>query len=636
MNVRLQEMKLENFKGIRDLKIDFNRVDTKISGRNATGKTTIVDAFTWLFFNKDSQGSTDFDVKTKNSKGEFLHNLEHSVEAVLFVDGDEKTFKKVFKEKYVKKRGSNDAEFSGHTTDYFIDDVPRKKKEYDDIVNKLFDARLFPIITDPFYFSQKMNWRERRKLLIDLLGDISDDAVFASHSELAALEPALNGKTVEDLRAQLKIQMKPINSELKTIPIKINEAKRAIPSKIEEFDNDKYLSICDEINELEMMKNIALSGGAIAEKETELINLRNRKLLLENEIPNYKKQKQELNELSFKKEDIERNTIKLKREKDYIIKQQKDNEAQRDSLRQKYIDRSAEEYDSSKNICPTCKRPLPDEQIQEFIERFNLNKSNDLEKINKKGKALKDMYDDLENNLKLLEVKIEQENEAIKEIDVLIAEKIKEIANIQENFDKQQQPKIDKIESQINNLDDEIKALKCDKSSVVIEYDGKINALKEEKAKFDAITAQINLAEIQKKRIDELEAREDALASEYSKKEEFLYLTDLFVKAKVEMLTQNINSQFELCEFKMFDIQINGGLEECCEIIYKGVSYANLNNAAKINCGLDVINTICNFKDLYVPIFVDNAESVNDTLKTNSQQIKLFVTNDENLEIVEG
>ena len=130
-NVRLKQMKLRNFKGTRDLTIDFNCKDTNIYGRNETGKTTIVDAFMWIFFNKDSSGASDFDIKTKNSYGEYLHNLEHSVEATLDVDGTETKFMKVYKEKYTKQRGSTTATFTGHTTDYFVDDVPKKKKEYD-------------------------------------------------------------------------------------------------------------------------------------------------------------------------------------------------------------------------------------------------------------------------------------------------------------------------------------------------------------------------------------------------------------------------------------------------------------------------------------------------------------------------
>ena len=95
-NVRLKQMKLRNFKGTRDLTIDFNCKDTNIYGRNETGKTTIVDAFMWIFFNKDSSGASDFDIKTKNSYGEYLHNLEHSVEATLDVDGTETKFMKVY------------------------------------------------------------------------------------------------------------------------------------------------------------------------------------------------------------------------------------------------------------------------------------------------------------------------------------------------------------------------------------------------------------------------------------------------------------------------------------------------------------------------------------------------------------
>ena len=289
MEVRLKQMKLRNFKGIKELEVDFNGQNTDIYGKNATGKTTLVDAFTWLFFNKDSTGSADFDVKTKNENGEYLHNLEHSVEVIVevidkMVEGGspvsvEKSFKKIFKEKYTKQRGSTTATFTGHTTDYFVDDVPRKKKEYDEIVNQLFDSNIFPMITDPFYFNTRMKWQDRRKMLIDICGDVSDELVINFNNELVPLLSVLNGKNVDDYRTQLKRQMKPINEELKAIPIKINEAHLAIPNEIEEFDEEKYKFINEKINEFEAKKQTALSGGAIADKETELINLKNKKLL---------------------------------------------------------------------------------------------------------------------------------------------------------------------------------------------------------------------------------------------------------------------------------------------------------------------------------------------------------------------
>ena len=137
-----------------------------------------------------------------------------------------------------------------------------------------------------------------------------------------------------------------------------------------------------------------------------------------------------------------------------------------------------------------------------------------------------------------------------------------------------------------------------------------------------------------KKRIAELEAREKELADQYNHTDKMLYLTDLFIKTKVNMLTEKINSYFKLCNFKLFNEQVNGGVEECCEVTVDGVSYRDLNNAKTINAGLDVINTVCKHVDTQAPIFIDNCEAVNETIETESQQIRLYVTKtDESLRI---
>ncbi len=634
MDIRLKQMKLRNFKGIKKLDIDFGLVDTSIYGKNATGKTTIADSFSWLFFNKDSSGSADFDVKTKTADGKYLHNLEHSVECIVEVNGLETTFKKIFKEKYTKQRGSTTATFTGHTTDYFVDDVPRKKKEYDETVNQLFDSNIFPMITDPFYFNTRMKWQDRRKMLIDICGDIPDSEVIAQNGDLKPLESMINGKGVDDLRLQLKSQMKPINDELKAIPIKIDEANRAIPSNVSEFDEEKYKFINEKINELEAMKRTALSGGAVADLETELINLRNKKLLFENEIPDVKKLKDEYFKFTLQRDDIQRKIRQNESDIQAKKSMQISNQYMRDELRNKYVEVNALVYDVSKNICPSCGQKLPSEKIDRFIEEFNIKKSKELENINNEGKHLMIEYKDRENEISLLEIDLDRNQSVLKDIEVIIYEKQKEIDNIHEDFKKAQQPKIEAVNGHIKAVEEQINSVKSNSSSVVFEYDEKINALKEEKAKMDSIVASEKIVENQKKRIEELEAREKQLADEYSLKDQMLYLTDLFIKTKVEMLTQKNNSHFKLCKFKLFNIQINGGLEECCEVTVNGVNYSDLNNAMKINAGLDVINTICDYSNTYTPIFIDNAESVNETIKTDSQQIRLYVTDtDEKLRI---
>ena len=634
-NVRLKQMKLRNFKGVAALDIDFNLIDTNIYGRNATGKTTVVDAFMWLFFNKDSKGSADFDIKTKTADGNYVHNLEHTVEAIIDVDGTETKFMKLYKEKYTKQRGSTAATFTGHTTDYFVDDVPKKKKEYEGIVNELFDSKYFQIITDPLYFNEKMKWQDRRKLLIDICGDVSDEIVISSNKELAPLIGVLGTKSIDDYRLQLKSQMKPINDELKAIPIKINEAQLAIPKDIGTVDEAKLDYINGRIQELESKKGSALSGGAIADKETELIKLQNKKLLLENEIPSNKKLKDELYVLDNQKTSLEREIQRAVGDIAFKESQQKANEEQRADLRQRYIELNSMEYDESQNICPECGQLLPQEKISMFMENFNIGKSNKLESINTKGIELKQEYEKCADEITILTNDIELKKRDINELNISIQSKQHEIDNIQNVFKAEQQPKINKVDEQIAITKQEIAALKNDVQTVVNGIDEDINAWKQQRTEIESIKAKINLVEVQKKRIAELEAREKELVKEYSDKDQALYLTDLFIKTKVNMLTERINRHFKLCNFKLFEEQINGGLNEVCEVTVDGVSYSDLNNAMKINAGLDVINTVCDYANTYAPIFIDNCEAVNQTLQTNSQQIRLYVTDsDESLRVV--
>lgn len=632
-DIRLKGMELKNFKGVKDLKIDFNGVDTNIYGKNATGKTTIVDAFMWLFFNKDSSGATDFEIKTKNANGEYLHNLEHSVKATIEADGTETTFMKVYKEKYTKQRGSTTATFTGHTTDYFVDDVPKKKKEYEEIISSLFDNKYFQIITDPFYFNQKMKWQDRRSLLIDMCGDVDDYIVIASNSDLKPLMSVLETKSIDDYRLQLRSQMKPVNEELKAIPIKINEAQLAIPSEIEQVDEDKLAFVNERIQELENQKATALSGGAVAEKETELIKLRNKKLMIQQEMPDIKALKDKLYGLSIQEDSLQRKVERAKNDIQFRQSQQTKNEEKRSKLREKYMNVNAMQYDESKNICPHCGQSLPPEKIAGFMEEFNINKSNELEKINVDGKTLKKEFDERADEIILLKNELENNQKAINDLQISIGEKQKEIDNIQNDFKVKQQPKLDAIDEQIVNIEREIDLLKDNVGASTSAIDEEINMLKEQRSHYEAIKAKIKVTEIQKNRVIELEQREKILSNQFNEMDKMLYLTDLFVKEKVKMLTEKINSHFKLCKFKLFDEQVNGGVNECCEVTVDGVSYSNLNNAMKINAGLDVINTVCSFMNIYAPIFIDNAEAINETLKTKSQQIRLYVSPDEKLRV---
>ena len=92
------------------------------------------------------------------------------------------------------------------------------------------------------------------------------------------------------------------------------------------------------------------------------------------------------------------------------------------------------------------------------------------------------------------------------------------------------------------------------------------------------------------------------------------------------MLENTINANFKMVEFKLFNELINGGIEETCEATVNGVPYASVNNAGKINAGLDIINALQKIYEVSAPIFIDNAEAVVDFLNNDAQLIKLYVS----------
>src|SRR5574344_1106915 len=198
MQIKLVKLNIKNFKGIKDYTVDFQGKNTNIFGANATGKTTIFDAFKWLFFDKDSSDRKDFNIKTLDKDNKPIHFLEHCVELVASIDGTETVFKKMLQEKWVKKRGQAEQEFAGHETSYWIDEVPAKKKEYDEKINDLIEEKLFKLITDPQYFNN-LTRKEKREILFKIAEiSITDEEILQSKEELQMLLDKLEGRSVED------------------------------------------------------------------------------------------------------------------------------------------------------------------------------------------------------------------------------------------------------------------------------------------------------------------------------------------------------------------------------------------------------------------------------------------------------
>ena len=639
--LKLLNLRLHNFKGIKNFQLDAHGESLKVFGDNATGKTTVFDAFVWLLFDKDSNNKKDFQIKTVDANGNELHNLNHEVEGVFLLNGEELTLKKVYKEKWTKKRGSAHQEFTGHTTDYYIDGVPVKKKEYEEKVAEIINEDVFKLLTSPSYFNEQLHWKDRRDTLLEIAGDVSNEEVIENNPSLAKLADILGKRSIDDHKKVIAAKRKEINEELERIPIRIDEINRNMPDV---SDSNKDL----------LEKEIASILNTISEKQEKINDLRNG-----SEINNIKKQISDidlkLNELKFEHEQQGQNeiyklqiakqeedsNIKIIKSKISNLKEQIDNyqgriksyEDEMNRLRDEWKQVNDEPFEHDEEcVCPACGQDLPEEQIEEarkhHEQQFNKLKAKKLERISNEGKALK-------AKVEQLTVQISNYQDEIKLLEADLLKKEKRIKHLEEQTEKLSSNLTDVTETdkykalvaQKEELQQKIEDLQQSVQGEIFNIQAEINELNAELEQLRNQLSEIKTAERSKARIAELEQQEKDLAQQFEQLEEELYLTEEFIRTKVNMLESKINSKFRYARFKLFKENINGGFEEVCETLYNGVPYSSgLNNAAKINVGLDIINTLSEHYKFSAPIFIDNAESVTKLIDIDSQVISLVVS----------
>jgi DNA repair exonuclease SbcCD ATPase subunit len=640
ITMRLMSLTLNNFKGIRSFSLEPQGKDTNIYGDNATGKTTLADAFMWLLFDKDSQGKTNFEIKTLDKDGQPIHGLDHEVEAVLEVEGKKITLRKVYAEKWTKKKGAAKKVFTGHTTNYYVDDVPVKKKDYLDRIASIVNEDVFKLLTSPTYFNEQLHWQDRRRILLEVVGDVSDNEVISSSKELAKLPSILNGHDLEEFKKIIFNQRAKVNKELDRIPIRIDEVQSSLPDTSyinpQELESD-IKKAKDAISEKHAEVQRLESGGEIAEKKKRLSEIETEIMAIDQE------QRREYEEMVTPKQkelyaargvrmQLEDTIKSLEQSINTSSETVKRHEKTMQNLRNKWHEINAEKFEhEDMEICPTCGQFIPQEQINEAkrkaFDAFNLNKAKRLEEIQKEGKQQKLQADELKVEIEDAKTELETAKSKLIEQDKTIEAISAEIERLQElsfkpsdNQEKQQKlQEKQKVTDDIASINSNLQGQIDDAKAELRQLEVALSTLEEGKYMLEQHEKGL-------KRIDELKAQEEKLAAEFERLEHELYLTEQFTKTKVKMLDEKINGKFKLARFKMFDEQVNGGITECCETMHQGVPYGSMNNAARINIGLDIINTLSEHFGFAPPVWLDNAESVVNILPTRGQQIRLIVS----------
>lgn len=635
--MKIIELKLRNFKGIKDLTIKPDGKNINIYGNNGSGKTTCMDAYLWLLFDKDSSDRKDFEVKTIDADGGVIHNLEHEVTATLEVNGALVTLKKMLKEKWTRKRGTETQEFTGHETTLWIDELPVKKSEYDAKIESIMPESLFKLLSNPSYFNEQLKWTDRRKALFDAFVK-NDVDLFALDPKLEEIREDVEKAGAENVKKITADKKRLLNNELEQIPSRVDEVTRGIPDLegiteavaerdallLEKADIEKQITAQEE-----KKRDADKAITAYNNKKIELERLKNK--IVEEATKEYSEAKEKGTKLYYEiqgeKKSIElltkqiaegSETIeKLKTEKEGLIKEWKTINA-----------KTFETPDIDNFKCTTCGQPLPEDDIANKIDEmkanFARNKKNRLDAISKQGE---------DNNKKSAE-----EKEALIQREAMINEHEKSIQAKTEEMDKYKKIHEEGQNKQVDyeNHSEYIKlAAELELMLQNTFDDSDLVTLKKAK---DTINAQIteqekkitkkDVADAAEKRIQQLRDRQKELSQEIANLEKKEFLIEEYIKLKSRTVESTINSQFKTVRFKLFDTQINGGVNEICVATVNNVPYPDLNNAGKIQAGLDIIQAFSNVHSLEAPIFIDNSESVIKIPETAAQQIRLYVWDD--------
>lgn len=638
--IHLNKLTLKNFMGIRDFTLECDGQDVVVKGKNGAGKTTIANAFSWVLTGKDSAGNAPgtakFPVKTTDENNNPIHKLEHEAEVVLDIDGREMALKKVYKEKWTAKKGQSVKELTGHETKHFIDGVPLSEKEFQARLSKIADEKTFRLLTDPLYFSSGIEWKERRNLLFEICGDLTDEEVIASNPKLALLPQILDGRDIEDYKAIVKSAKKAAEKEKNGIPDRINENLRTLQSLGNVKDDGLQEKLAKKRQELqEKQQELARieSGGEVAELKKKLAEAEAELLTLKNEARGgveklIDDKRQKLAEVNEKGQEL---SFEVKRIEGAIQENQKkveqyDGKLYDLAIKWCQVDEREFTFEQSDN-CPTCGQPLPEEQLEEARqkaeEEFNLKKAQELEKIDEEGQELSELIKSLKEENETLQKQLEETKEQLAETRKEYVAIQNEIASLQEQG-QVDNPAITTKENQILDLQIAINDLKVGNQKSIDKVQGEINTIQAEIDNLEKAKANVETYQKTQARIKELEAEEKRLATEIERLNGEEWLMEEFVRAKCSLITDNINSHFKIAKFKLFDKLVNGALVEVCEVLGDGIPFnGGLNQGHQLLIGVDIINTLQKHFGIVAPIFIDRSESLTEPVETEAQLIRL-------------
>ena len=633
--MKIKRLKLTNFKGHREFMIDFSETVTNIFGANGTGKTSIKDAFFWLLTGKDSYGRQDVDFRPFDEKGQPVHDVDVTVEAVLDILGVEYTLTRVLREDWSTSTGTAPKKLRGNTTLYFIDGAPKKAGQFDTWVQEYVNLDLLRLTSDPAYFPG-LHWKEQREEIMALGGEATAADIIAEKPELEEIRAAVEKYGLTDftniVQKDLDIHVKTINEA----KIRIDEASKSLTGLddlkgLEEQARERILLAQKPVDELMEERAAVVSGSAVK-------NVTEQNMALESKLDAIKAKHRELI-ADVKKPYLEKlvvldSDVTNAAERVRPLRQQyrigedriKNIATTLESLRKQWAEIDEEIFDETE--CPCCHRPYDSGMVGKMLEEFNIRKSQSLSDIDVEGQKLSEEKSNLvEENRKLL-----TEINKYSGLEVEAPELKREILDAMAAAVSKARP-LEAMEGFLvarDRLDlnkRKLEELQVDVKVQLRVIDDKLEPYQKALAAANETLAKIKMESETRERIARLTAERDNARHMVDDLQRKKSLVKLWNTTASELSAAQTNGMFKFVSFRLFTKTLStDDIKETCELTMNGVPYRNLSTAEKIIAGIDVINAISLARKVSNPIFIDNRESVVQLPECPEQVVNLIVS----------
>ena len=645
MNLKIKKIELTDFKGVRNASYEFGD-KTKISAENGAGKTTISDAFYWLFADKNYSLASNPNIRPNDGR-----ECTPTVIAELEIDGKPVTVAKMQKCTVKKSRaGGNDTVSLSNS--YEVNSVEYGERDFKNKMNEYgVDFDKFLQLSHPDVFVAGMNEKKAREqmrnTLFEMTGTISDLEIAKMSTETSDVAELFQNYTKEEIEAMQ-------NATLRKIKENYGKEGEILRAKIEGLESAK---VDIDVAEYELGKRAVIelikSNKAKQEDNSKLFEEKQKLSdgILELQLELNDLQRKANEENFAEREELNRKIL----DKKFLVRKTKDTILETkqmigftnqniDTLKQNLSVarndwKSANErvFDENSLICSYCGQEYPIEKKEQLREDFESHKAEELKRATDFGNKTKEMLDNEKKRLEELEKELPEHEQSLKMLNSVIADLEKQLSELPQVIDISEREDFKAIKEQIAEKE---KAMQSSNSANEIRSQLKAE-LEELQEQYNEFERQIAKAS-NNVEIDEqiLELREKQGEYEQSKAdcEKILYQLSLVSRKKNELLTEEINKHFKIVKWQLFNYQKNGGYVDCCIPLIDGRQFGtSTNKGREILAKLNIISGLQKFFGQSYPVFLDNAESLSEQttkrIDMDCQLVMMSVSEDKELRI---